>query len=334
MYGPDDGSAVALRPAPGAAGASGWFSPGDPVGGQLPTLLETDFLNGVLAELLSVLAAAAVTPSKTQVDQLLTSIRALVVKGAAGGVYKGVQAWSSSQTLTAAQVCQYLSLLSSGPAITIPLANSAIAGTPMDFVVAAAPASLVAQGGNAIATGLASVGTLSLTAGDKVRLVSDGVSTWWLAMKADVGLKLISSQTISSPTQKIEVTWAPGLYSEFHVLCMEVATQTNAAAVNFAVGSSSGWSAGLSIGGAGGATHAGASVIGGQNDRSLVHTGFDNAGGVQGNNTIVGGQSGAAGAMVAGQARHDGGCAGVRIGTANSANPLVSGTVLVYAKGA
>lgn len=75
MFGPDNNSAVAVRPTPAAPGTMGWFSSGNPATGTLPTLVEADFLNGIVAEVLSVLTQAGITPSKASVGQLLQAIQ-------------------------------------------------------------------------------------------------------------------------------------------------------------------------------------------------------------------------------------------------------------------
>lgn len=83
MFAIDDPTAVSTRPATGVAGTAGWFSEGSPGGGQPATLLRADWLNGVQAELLSVLGAGGVAPDKAKSDQLLAAIRALITSGGA-----------------------------------------------------------------------------------------------------------------------------------------------------------------------------------------------------------------------------------------------------------
>lgn len=75
MYQYDDPTAVASRPAATAEGTPGWFTDGNPATGQSATLLRSEFMNMLMAELLSVPAAAGIDPSKAESDQLLTALR-------------------------------------------------------------------------------------------------------------------------------------------------------------------------------------------------------------------------------------------------------------------
>lgn len=63
------------------------FTDGDPVGGIQATLVTDDWLNDVQEELMSVLAAGAITPVKGTQDQVLKAIRVLI---AASAVPSGV----------------------------------------------------------------------------------------------------------------------------------------------------------------------------------------------------------------------------------------------------
>ncbi|WP_034410972.1 hypothetical protein [Derxia gummosa] len=77
MYQYDHATAVAARPARGSAGTAGWFTDGDAGVNLPPTVLVANFLNMLQAELLAVLTAGAVTPSKTNDAQLLAAMQAL-----------------------------------------------------------------------------------------------------------------------------------------------------------------------------------------------------------------------------------------------------------------
>ena len=75
MYQYDDPSCVASLPAPAAAGTPGYFTDGNPVSGQAPTILTADYMNSLMLELLNVVKAAGITPGKAVYDQLLSAIR-------------------------------------------------------------------------------------------------------------------------------------------------------------------------------------------------------------------------------------------------------------------
>jgi hypothetical protein len=76
MFRIDDPSAAVALPTPGAAGTEGYFTEGNP--GVTPaTLVRADFLNMVQEELRAVVVAAALTPSKTTFNQVLTALNTL-----------------------------------------------------------------------------------------------------------------------------------------------------------------------------------------------------------------------------------------------------------------
>lgn len=70
-------TAVGTRPAPRAVTAPGYFGSGDPMTGTPATVLDRDFLNQVQEELMGVVEAAGVSPSKTDNTQLLAALRIL-----------------------------------------------------------------------------------------------------------------------------------------------------------------------------------------------------------------------------------------------------------------
>jgi len=78
------GAAVAL-PTPAAAGTPGYWTGGNPASGIPATILDQDWLNSVQEELLAILTAGGVTPSKTTRNQVLTALQALFPGLAAAG---------------------------------------------------------------------------------------------------------------------------------------------------------------------------------------------------------------------------------------------------------
>lgn len=77
MFQTDQASAVLSLPAPAAAGTQGFFTNGNPGSGIAPTILDADFMNMVMMELVNVVVAAGLTPSKTNNSQLLAAIKAV-----------------------------------------------------------------------------------------------------------------------------------------------------------------------------------------------------------------------------------------------------------------
>jgi len=84
MYWPDRGSGVDIEPArqPVASPVRKYFTEGG--AGQAPTVPGGDWFNQVTNELLNVLAAAGIDPSKTSDDQLLDAIRSISDSGFRG----------------------------------------------------------------------------------------------------------------------------------------------------------------------------------------------------------------------------------------------------------
>ena len=75
MYQYDDPTCVATLPAPTATGAAGYFSNGNPTTGLGATVLTADYMNMVMLELLNVVKAGGISPSKTTYDQVLSAIK-------------------------------------------------------------------------------------------------------------------------------------------------------------------------------------------------------------------------------------------------------------------
>jgi hypothetical protein len=78
MYQIDDSTVSATLPTPAAPGTAGYFTDGNLLGGIPPTIVPADFFNTIMLEMLSVLSAAGITPSKTSYNQLLLSIEQLI----------------------------------------------------------------------------------------------------------------------------------------------------------------------------------------------------------------------------------------------------------------
>lgn len=77
MHRIDGTTASTILPAPKPIGAPGFFTAGT-VGGQAATIVEADWLNTVQEELLAILAAAAIAPSKATNTQVIAAILQLI----------------------------------------------------------------------------------------------------------------------------------------------------------------------------------------------------------------------------------------------------------------
>lgn len=82
MFRIDSTGTKASLEAPAAPGATvGYFTEGDPGTGVPATVVSAEWLNTVQEELVAILTAAGVTPDKTDRDQVLTAILALMEDG-------------------------------------------------------------------------------------------------------------------------------------------------------------------------------------------------------------------------------------------------------------
>jgi hypothetical protein len=81
MFQTDRPSAVPSLPAPAAASTQGYFTNGDPGSGLAATVVDADFLNMEMMEIINVITAAGLTPSKTTYNQLLSAINILIQSG-------------------------------------------------------------------------------------------------------------------------------------------------------------------------------------------------------------------------------------------------------------
>ncbi len=78
MFPTDQPTAVSSIPTPAAAGTQGFFTGGNPGSGEPATIVDADWLNMIQQELVNVVTAAGLTPSKTTYTQVLSAIRLLV----------------------------------------------------------------------------------------------------------------------------------------------------------------------------------------------------------------------------------------------------------------
>ncbi|TCK36738.1 hypothetical protein B0G84_5751 [Paraburkholderia sp. BL8N3] len=81
MYQTDQITAVASLPSPAVAATQGYFTNGNPGSGLAATVVDADFLNMTMMEIINVVNAAGLVPSKTTYNQLLTAIRILIQSG-------------------------------------------------------------------------------------------------------------------------------------------------------------------------------------------------------------------------------------------------------------
>lgn len=116
MYQYDDPTCATTLPTPAAPGTAGYFTDGNPAGGEAATDLRSDFMNMLMMELLNVAEAGGQTPSKTTYNQVLLAIKQMIADlspGVVGGMRNAkmvVTAAAATATFTADQIIAGTSL--------------------------------------------------------------------------------------------------------------------------------------------------------------------------------------------------------------------------------
>jgi hypothetical protein len=99
MFRIDDASAQGSLPAPEAAGAEAYFTEGNPIGPVPATPVRASWLNMIQEELRAIVVAAAIIPSKSIYNQVLTAINALIAAMPRLGVGQSWQNMTASRAI-------------------------------------------------------------------------------------------------------------------------------------------------------------------------------------------------------------------------------------------
>lgn len=75
MYQIDVATAATALPTPAAPGTEGFFTDGNPASGLPATIVDADFMNMLMMELINLVEAGGLTPSKTTYNQVLLAIK-------------------------------------------------------------------------------------------------------------------------------------------------------------------------------------------------------------------------------------------------------------------
>jgi hypothetical protein len=75
MFPTDQSTAASSLPTPAAAGTPGFFTGGNPASGIPATVVDPDWLNMIQQELINIVDAGGITPSKTTYTQVLSAIK-------------------------------------------------------------------------------------------------------------------------------------------------------------------------------------------------------------------------------------------------------------------
>ncbi|MFM0160682.1 gp53-like domain-containing protein [Paraburkholderia sediminicola] len=111
MFQTDQSTAASSLPTPAAAATPGFFTGGNPASGTPATILDADFMNMVMMELVNVVVAGGLTPSKTTYDQVLGALRALFagINGNSAETFSVAAAAAASQAVNLGQLSAVLS---------------------------------------------------------------------------------------------------------------------------------------------------------------------------------------------------------------------------------
>jgi len=120
MFSIDEPTAASSLPAPAAAGTEGYFTNGNPASGVPATILDADWLNMVQQELLNIVEAGGLTPSKTTYNQVLEAIQIIGQRGASS---YATDTSATANTITLA-LTPPITAYTDGQQITFKAANS------------------------------------------------------------------------------------------------------------------------------------------------------------------------------------------------------------------
>ena len=120
MYQIDNSSVAPLQPASTPAGTVGFFTDGNPATGTPSTIVPAEYLNMLMLEVLNVLSASGITPSKSNFTQLATAIRSvnkqavILADTGVAGAYTAVNA-PALTALPATGYSQWISIAHANP---------------------------------------------------------------------------------------------------------------------------------------------------------------------------------------------------------------------------
>lgn len=127
MYQIDNATASSTLPAPSSAGTAGYFTDGNPVTGLAPTVVPAEFLNMLMMELVNLLQAAAIAPSKADRTQVAAAVRALAQKAQIQPISAGVASNALTLSFQGGQLdFRAASLQSGAPAQAVNVPASSI----------------------------------------------------------------------------------------------------------------------------------------------------------------------------------------------------------------
>jgi len=186
MHRIDQPTAVNTLPTPAAAGTPGYFTGGNPGTGSPATVLDADWANNIQEELMSILAAASISPLKTANNQVLSAIDFLI-SASPKNFGSPAQYTNQTATLPASIVENVVYLGGSGNILTLPTTASTQVGQIIIYVSGGASGSFVAQGSDTIDRGGSTSTTLIVNSYDWGILYNETAGHWSLIAGSALG---------------------------------------------------------------------------------------------------------------------------------------------------
>ncbi|MCU4119287.1 hypothetical protein [Variovorax sp. N23] len=167
MFPIDDPTAATTLPTPEAAGTPGFWTEGNPTLGVPATRVRASFLNMLMQELLNILVAAGITPSKTTYNQIAQAIPILTP-----GRQIGHRVFTSSTTYTPTPGTAFVEIevvgagAAGGGVPTTTAGQVAVGAGGTSGARAIGRFAVAAVTGQTITVGAAGVGALNATGGN------------------------------------------------------------------------------------------------------------------------------------------------------------------------
>lgn len=184
MFRTDHPTAAVALPAPAVAGTPGYFTQGDPVGGVPATVVDQDFMNMLQEEMMAVVLAGSLTPSKTVRTQVRDAINAMITAASGGGSYSSNSIITTGTTFTSSSIGAAIEINSASATVhNLPAASAFANGKAISFSNIGAGIATFNRAGSDTITGgnIAAATAIPLNQCECMTLVSDGVSKWYVA---------------------------------------------------------------------------------------------------------------------------------------------------------
>lgn len=177
------------------------FTEGDPVGAVPATEVTDDWLNDVQEELISILAAASITPVKGTQNQVLAAIQAI-------SKLRYALTFSGNQTLTVADVGKiYIYAEPTDVTITLPDLASTPAGALFEFINTGPNNLTISRAGSdQIDAGLSTVNSIVIPSNRSLTIVRADASLLWHAVTAPVAVQSVLGNMQSAETFSAALT--------------------------------------------------------------------------------------------------------------------------------